>query len=444
MKTEDLKNIIKESINREIKQAILESVSEEVYFIKNKMGEPVEQFETEEEAKKALEVYKKEHPDQELIIEKGKRLSFDELDSMSEKLENMENIKESKHKGHFTTNQVEKLANKAGTIISEAKDDLMELCEAYENKVPAHRVFEILEDYEMSELTQKIKLKKEESAFVAPEVSMDEKLYGNQDKLDVDGDGEIEADDLAQLRAGKKAEASEEEQCHECGSGEMREEGEACEVCGKEMCECGSMYESKDSIRLSESQLVKLIKKMVNEAIPGLEKQQDVHKASGSQNKEALSDIEEKIKEYLNFDGNDNPEFPHQVGGDVKARRADEKELDQVADNRGGGLEDLAYEVAPSKEAEERHAMALKGDTKMGNSQDAAGVVKTKTGENLAKKAERKRKKEQDGHAVSWGHSFIEPADVKSVNESEETKKKIISEEIQRMKEMVSYNKKTQ
>ena len=29
---------------------------------------------------KALEVYKTQHPDQELIIEKGKKLSFDELD----------------------------------------------------------------------------------------------------------------------------------------------------------------------------------------------------------------------------------------------------------------------------------------------------------------------------------------------------------------------------
>ena len=32
-----------------------------------------------------------------------------------------------------------------------------------------------------------------------------EELKGNQHKLDVDGDGEIEASDLAALRAGKKA-----------------------------------------------------------------------------------------------------------------------------------------------------------------------------------------------------------------------------------------------
>ena len=41
-----------------------------------------------------------------------------------------------------------------------------------------------------------------------------EELVGNQKKLDVDGDGEIEADDLAALRAGEKANES-----HDCGCG---------------------------------------------------------------------------------------------------------------------------------------------------------------------------------------------------------------------------------
>lgn len=445
MKTEDLKNIIKESINREIKKAILENISEEVFIIKNKEGEPIEQFETEEEAEKALEVYKKEHPDQELIIEKGKKLSFEELDTMSEKLESMENINETQHKGHFTSAQVMKLAKKAGDVVVDAEDDLMELCEMYGEKIPAHRVFEILDDYDMPELKSKIKVKKAEpkeeaeptegNAFSAARAKA---IKNGEDEFTVDGETYPVTD------ADPEEAMDEEEECMECGDGSMKEEG-VCEKCGKELCECGPMMnESKDKIRLSESQLIDLIKKMVNEAIPGVEKQQDVHKASGQQNKDALSDVEKKIMDFLNFDGNDNPEFPHQIGGEVKARRADEKELEDVADTRGGGLEDLDYDIEPSKETQERHEMALKGDSKMGNSQDAAGVIKTKTGENLAKKAERKRKKEKGAHTVSWGHSFTEPADVKSVNESEDASKKIISEEIQRMKEMASYNKKTQ
>lgn len=440
MKTEELKNIIKESINKEIKNAILESVSEEVFIIKNKEGDPIEQFKTEEEAEKALEVYKKDHPDQELIIEKGKKLSFEELDTMSEKLENMENINETKHKGHFTMEQVMKLAKKAGEYVLDAKDALEELCEMYGDKVPASRVFEVLDDYDMPELKSKIKLKKaepKEGDFVAPELSVDEKLYGNQDKLDVDGDGEIEADDLAKLRDGEHNE--EEKDCMECGDGYMKEEG-VCEECGKEICECGSiMNESKDKIRVSESELVNLIKKMVNEAIPGLETQQKSHKESGSQNKEALSDVEKKIKDYLNFDGNNNPEFPNQIGGEVKARRADDAESEEVADHRGGGLEDLIYDIDPSKEAQERHEMALKGDTKMGNSQDAANVIPSKLGEKIIKKVKRKDKEEEN---MPMYNKDVQPT--KHVNESEEASKKVVSEEIQRMKQMASYNKKTQ
>jgi hypothetical protein len=438
MKTEDLKNIIKESITREIKKAILEGISDEVYIIKNNQGEPIEQFETEEEAQKALETYKKDNPDQELIIEPGQKLSFEELDKMSEKLESMENMNESTHKGHFTMEQVLKLAKKAGDVVSDAQDALEELCEMYGEKVPASRVFEILDDYDMPELKSKIKVKKAEPK---EDMSMDEKLYGDQDKLDVDGDGEIEASDLAKLRAGKESEeeVEEGEDCMECGGSSM-EEGETCEKCGQEICECGTLKnEGKSSIRLSESELVSLIKKMVSEAVPGMETYEKSHKGSGSLNDEALSDVEQKIKDYLNFDGNDNPEFPNQIGGEVKARRADEKESEEVADHRGGGLEDLIYDVDPSKEAQDRHVKALTGDSKMGNSHDAANVVPSKLGEKIIKKVKRKDKEEEN---MPMYKKDVQPS--REVKESKQVAENVISEEIQRMKQMASYNKKTQ
>jgi hypothetical protein len=218
------KEFIDEIMAKEIKRIISESVSDEVYIIKNKEGDPIEQFKTQEEADKALEVYKSKHPDQELIVEPGEELSFEELDKMSEKLENMENMNEApqKHKGHFTMEQVMKLAKKAGDVVPDAQDALEELCEMYGEKIPASRVFEVLDDYDMPELKSKIKAKKVEPK---EDMSMDEKLYGNQDKLDVDGDGEIEASDLAALRAGKEGDTKEEEgDCMECGDGYMEEE----------------------------------------------------------------------------------------------------------------------------------------------------------------------------------------------------------------------------
>jgi hypothetical protein len=433
MENINLKNIIEETIKREVKKAILESTtSNEVYFIKNNEGEPVEQFETEEEAEKALEVYKKEHPDQELIIEKGKKLSFEELDSMSEKLENMENIEETskQHKGHFTMEQVMALAERAGKTVPNAKSDFEELCEMHGEKIPAQNVFEILEDYDMSELMSKIKVKemdqKEGNAFTA---KLKDTPKGEKFKL-----GDKTYTDTSDMD-------EEEEACEGCSS-EMGEDeldegqGGMCEKCGKELCECGSgMYESKKSVRLSEAELVKLISGMVNEAVPGLTAFQKAHKESGSQNNEALSDVEKRIKDYLTFDGNDNPEFPGHNKGEVEARQTTDDEADEIADNRGGGLEDLDYDVEPSDKFKERLEMSLKGDAKMGNGQkDAGNVIPSDLGDKMIKKV--KRKKEAKEEAPMY---VKDPAPFRNVNESV-----VISEEVKRMKEMFSYNKKTQ
>jgi hypothetical protein len=428
MKKDSIQEFIEETIAKELKRVISESVSNEVYIIKNKEGDPIEQFKTEEEANSALENYKTKHPDQELIVEPGEEISFDELDSMTEKFENMENMNEMTGKGHFTMEQVLKLAKKAGDYVLDAQDALEELCEMYGERIPAKEVFDILDDYDMPELKSKIRAKKSEPK---EDMSMDEKLYGNQDKLDVDNDGKIDASDLSALRKGDRKE-EEDEDCMECGDGYM-EEGNTCEECGKEICECGGgMYES--SIKLNESELISLIAKIVNESFPGAEKYNSVHKDSGKENSDALSDVEQKIKNFLSFDDNDNPEFPNQIGGEVKARRADEDEADEVALNRGGGLEDLAYDIEPSEETKERHKKALTGHTTMGNSHDAANVVPSKLGEKMIKKV--KRKKEAIEAAPMYGK---DPQPSTIVKES-----KMVSEEILRMKQMASYNKKTQ
>ena len=174
---------------------------------------------------------------------------------------------------------------------------------------------------------------------------------------------------------------------------------------------------------------------MVNEAVPGLTAFQKAHKESGSQNNEALSDVEKRIKDYLTFDGNDNPEFPGHNKGEVEARQTTDDEADEIADNRGGGLEDLDYDVEPSDKFKERLEMSLKGDAKMGNGQkDAGNVIPSDLGDKMIKKV--KRKKEAKEEAPMY---VKDPAPFRNVNESV-----VISEEVKRMKEMFSYNKKTQ
>lgn len=449
MKKDNIKEFIEETIAKEFKKLISESASNEVYIIKNKEGDPVEQFKTEEEANKALEAYKTKNPEQELIIEPGKELSFDELDKMSEKMENMENMNETSGKGHFTMEQVLKLAKKAGDVVIDAKDALEELCEMYGEKIPASRVFEVLDDYDMSELKSKIRMKKVEAkegnaftgALAKAKKDGDDSFTVDGKEFDVEegeegecmecGKNSMEESDLEEMLRGKRRKK------HSYTSNddeEMAEENMTCEKCGKDLCECGGMMESKKSLRLNESELVSLITKIVNESFPGATIHKAVHTGSGKQNSDSLTDVEKKIKEFLNFDGNDNPEFPNQVGGEVKARRADDKESEEVAAIRGGGLEDLAYDLDLTKETQDRHEKALKGDTTMGNSQEAANVIPSKLGDKMIKKV--KRKHEEADKAPMYAK---DPQPSTIVKESS-----VISEEILRMKQMASYNKKTQ
>ena len=92
MKVNELKQLIENTLAKEVKKAILES-TDEVYIIKNKEGEPIEMCATQEEADEKLDSYQK--AGKEFIIEKEPKPSIDELDEMGENLENMETEKQS-------------------------------------------------------------------------------------------------------------------------------------------------------------------------------------------------------------------------------------------------------------------------------------------------------------------------------------------------------------
>jgi hypothetical protein len=267
---------------------------------------------------------------------------------------------------------------------------------------------------------------------------IDEKLVGKQKNIDKNDNGKIDAEDFKILN-------KEEEDCKECGDTEMKEG--TCEKCGKELCECSSgMYESKKkrTIRLTESELTKLIAKMVNESIPGLDAVKSAHDGD-KETKQHLSDVEQKMNKSASFDGNDNPEFPKPIGkGEKVARQNTEKENEYVEDTRGGTLLNLEYNTEPSDQFKNRLKKALEGDATTGNSQEYANVIKSDTGKNLAKQAERKKKKEDAEFSVSWGHSWKSPEEVKVVNETTFKMSDVLEEEIKKMKDMVNYNKKTQ
>ena len=217
--------------------------------------------------------------------------------------------------------------------------------------------------------------------------------------------------------------------CNECGS-EMKE---------GECMECGMMRESKKkTLRLTETELVSLIGKMVKESIPGLEVTKKAQSGSEKENKSNLKNVTAKIKKRESFDGNDNPEFPKPIGkGEKMAINNTDDENEYVEDNRGGGLQDLRYENEPSQMFKDRMKKSLEGHSTMGNPQDAANVVKSDLGKNMAKNAERKEKKREKAPMYNK-----DPQPVKIVKENETPK--VILEEIQKMKNISFYNKKTQ
>jgi hypothetical protein len=458
MKVSELTTIIENIVSNEIRKTIMEENNgkKEVYHIKCE-GIPLATFESEEEANDALPDYKAKHNDGELIIEKGVYESHDDmmdkLDEMNDQLEETENME--------NTQPME--GNEFSGALKAAKD-------------AGEKTFSVDgKEYDVEECWSK---------------QMEEELVGGQKKLDKNQNGKIDGQDFKMMKDEK---SSDEEECDECGSSymeeekegdddfenmlrgrrkhsyvdkgeetpeEMGEEKKSCEKCGKEICECGGgMYESKKkTVRLTESELIKLIGKMVNESIPGLQAAEKSHLESGKENKAHLADVETKMKKLASFDGNDNPEFPKAIGkGEKVARKNTPEQEDEIAKNYAG-LENLEYDIEPSEQFKKRLKMAIEGDTLMGNGKvTEPASIKPSNGAEKGKEA-----KEKEGNHIQTPETAKKIE--KQVKDREEDKKNrvlyskekvpvseskvnfssVLDDEIKKMKNISEYNKKTQ
>lgn len=412
MKVEELNAIMESIVFDEIKRSILNESNGggmEKYHVTCE-GEPVVTCDTHEEAEEHVDKLSKEHPGKQFIIEKTNYDShsdmIEKLDKMGEELEETENMK--------------KFETKEGNAFSGA------MAKAKEN---GEKTFTV----------------------DGKEYDVNEELKGGQKKLDKNHNGKIDAQDFKILNGQKQDTKEEEEECDECGGAYMEEvnEGEMCNECGGYMneegkCNCGksSIKESKKkTLRLTESELIKLISTMVSEAaVPGIEVQKKVRSASGKENAANLNDVKKKIEGELEIPGGNNPKFPESnKKGDKVVVNNNEKEDQFVSNFRGGTLLDLDYDNEPSEQYKDRVKKALDGDTTMGNSHDAANVIATDTGKKLADRA--KKKEEEQEKAPMYQK---DPAPIKEVNESEVLKTNLINEDIEKMKKILGYNKKTQ
>lgn len=409
MKLSEINNIINQVINEEVKNTILKESSnneKEVYHIKLN-GEPIATFNSREEAEEELPKYNAKSKG-ELIIEKGTYDSYsdmiDKLDEMGEQLDEKENsnMKNQEPMESDTFTQAIIKAKKEGKDKFEVDGEEFDVTECWKQ----------LEEEELYEGNEEDCMECNSQM----EEQEDDTDYENEEN-DIEIDLEIEEN---------------QETCNECG-GEMKEG--VCNECGNKLME---KQNRKKVLRLKEGEMIKVIEKIVMESLPTATVKAQAQ--SKKDNEDHAKEVAAKIKKSQTFDGNDNPEFPKPIGkGEKVARKNTPEQEKEIEDNRGGGLEDLDYDIEPSEQFKQRLKKALDGDSTMGNSQDAANVVKSDLGKKIADKVERKKQQKKD---MVMYNKDVQP--VKIVKESTTDFQSILNEEIEKMKKIANYDKKTQ
>lgn len=229
---------------------------------------------------------------------------------------------------------------------------------------------------------------------------------------------------------------------------------------------------NKKVLRLKESEFIKTIEKIVKESkndpysktspkaqkgrdtnpatVKGLTVTKKAQSGSGQEAKSYSNEVGKKMKDYLSFNGNDNPEFPKQVGkGEKVAYRNTDKEEEFIDDYRGSGLQNLTYDNEPSEKFKDRLKKSIEGHSSMGNPSDAGNVVKSDLGKKILNQVNRKEEKKEkepyyrkDGDPV---RQFKPKKDYTAVNENKSNPSdKILKEEMDKIVKMYTYNKKTQ
>jgi len=239
----------------------------------------------------------------------------------------------------------------------------------------------------------------------------------------------------------------------------------------------GKKYSDKESYRLTESEMICLIEKIVKDqknkivkdpaeknnikgiggSPRGLEVYKKAHNGSGKENNDYIKDVTKKMKDYLK-DGSKgeyemNPKiFPV---GNGELEKMDKKAFEMTDD-----LEDFNYEIAglnlPTPDAiefnEDFMEKLYKGDSTTGNA-PGGNALESKANDRfnkLRKKNTLKKLKDQSYNRVSQpvyneksGTEKGKGVNIK-LESIEDKKTKQINEEFDRMKSLMGYNQKTQ
>ena len=334
------------------------------------------------------------------------------------------------------------------------------------------------------------------------EEELDEKLHGNQSKLDKNNNGKLDADDFKRLRSMKEEDEPLYEVEFELNVDEAEtEEGNAftgalsdAKKKGKEEFEVdGKKYEvrenkskSNKTLIFTENELISLIEKMVNEEKnsfkmkepKGYKEYEKAHNKDKKENEDYLKSVAKKMTDYLKgasdsgskYEMKETEKFPTENGGKRKKYTPSDAVDEYIDAFSYPGQTNLVYdEIKPNDEWIKAN---LKGSSKTGNAQvDKDGkalgnVVPSEVGEkfyknfkdNLYGQEQMNASYKRQPQPVDQAGEETERGSLKSkrgkktsqsvlnkVDESVEEKQTLkLNEEFNRIQSLMGYKQKTQ
>jgi hypothetical protein len=235
----------------------------------------------------------------------------------------------------------------------------------------------------------------------------------------------------------------------------------------------GKKFHVKESVKLTEAELIDLIENLVNEkeikglknlAKPkGMAEYERAYKGSGRENKDAISATNKKMKEYVKYGSegeydSEPKDFPMSNGQikhkDIKGFNMDNEGQEFIETYLQPGQENISFdEMHPNEEQIKNN---IEGSSKTGNSDEYANSVKTGVNKKIFKKQKEhkldilsKKAANKDPQPVFSAkgkkQGYSDGDGVRVTNESNNLKEeRILNEEFSRITELMKYNRSTQ
>jgi hypothetical protein len=290
--------------------------------------------------------------------------------------------------------------------------------------------------------------------------SLRESLKGGQKKLDKNKNNKIDAEDFKLLR-GKKTETKEGKPDFL----DLDKDGNKKEPMKKAAKDAKNKGGKKESLKLSEAELVDLIESIVKEDLKtiggkprGLSEYERSHKGSGKENDDYIKSVTKKMKDYLK-DGSkgeytESPKHFPKGNGELEKMKTKKYTMSKdgeefVDDFLRPGMENLDYdEIQPNEEWMEGN---IEGSSKTGNNPKWANAEETELGKKLNKKRKDNKfaKLRNKSYNKATQPVTDRPGDEggNGINiklESIEKKTKVLNEEFNKIQHLMGYSRKTQ